>query len=146
MMTRYEFREDLLPISLLITRATLHESDIEPIFAYYRSLLQRRIKFIALSDVRAAREIPNAMTRARFADASAQFASDAKVWSLGAGLIVESKLIRGALMAIEWLSRGATPNEYFGTLPEALDWAIAKLEAAEIFVPLTIRRFRESAK
>src|SRR5262245_51046347 len=110
MTNRYEFREDLLPISLLITRATLHESDIEPVFQYYRSLLERRIKFIALSDVRAARELPSAMTRARFADASARFAADADSWSLGAGMIVESKLIRGALMAIEWLSRSATPN------------------------------------
>lgn len=137
----YEFHEEMLPISLLVTRRTLTAADVPGLFEYYRSLCQRRIRFVAVSDVRAARSMPCAKTRQRFAEEAARFAGDAKTWSLGAIVIVDSPLIRGALTAIEWLYRPPKPTRYFSDFGDAISCAVGLLEAGDMAITPSIRRF-----
>jgi hypothetical protein len=141
----YDFREDLLPISLLVTRRTLRVDDVEPIFEHYRELCRRRIQFVSISDVRAAQQIPDAKTRQRIAEAALGFKAVSEHWSLGAGIVLESTVIRCVLMAIEWIARPKTPTAYFRNMPDAIDWAIARLDDARIPVTVAIRDFRRTA-
>jgi hypothetical protein len=140
----YEFHEDLLPISLLITKRTLVTNDVEGVFDYYRGLCRRGIKFVAISDVRAARSMPDAKTRQRFGEGARRFSHESKLWSLGSGVILESNLIRGALIAIDWIARPETPTAYFESLRDSIDWAISKLEMAHIPITPAIRDFRRT--
>ncbi|HEX2736413.1 MAG TPA: hypothetical protein VHM70_32645 [Polyangiaceae bacterium] len=138
----FEFREELLPLSLLITRRTLTVADTEPLFDYYRGLCQRRIRFVAISDVRASTNAPDAKTRKCIADHSNAFAELAKEWSVGSVIVVQSELIRGALTAIEWLTRPASPRYYCCDMSSAVDRATALLEQAGIPVTPAIRDFQ----
>lgn len=137
----YEFHEDMLPISLLVTRRTLTADDVPGVFEYYRSLCRRKIRFVAVSDVRASLAMPDAKTRQRFAEEAARFATDAATWSLGAIVVVDSPLIRGAMTAIEWLYRPARPTRYFTDFNEAITLAVALLEARGVALTPNIRRF-----
>jgi hypothetical protein len=137
----YEVHEEMLPISFLITRRTLTTADVPSVFEYYRSLCRRRIRFVAISDVRASRGMPDAKTRQRFAEEAVRFASDAQTWSLGALVIVDSPLTRGALTAIEWLHRPSRPTRYFSDFNEAVACAVSLLEAQQVAIPASIRRF-----
>jgi hypothetical protein len=139
MVHRYEFREELLPLSLLLTRETLQADDVDGIFDHYRGLCQRRISFVAISDVRAARQLPDAATCQRFGEAAALLAAEFPGCSLGAGIVLESALIRGALSAIEWLYHPEVPTMYFGDMHAAVRWAIAKLEAIGAPISSAIR-------
>ena len=137
----FEFHEDMLPISLLVTRRTLTADDVPAVYDYYRSLCRRRIRFVAVSDVRASQSMPCAKTRQRFAEEAARFATDAATWSLGAIVVVDSPLIRGAMTAIEWLYRPARPTRYFSDFNEAIAWAVDLLQARHIPLTPAIRRF-----
>ncbi len=143
MAERYEFHDELLPICLLGVKQTLGVADVQPIFDHYRSLCRRGVKFVAVSDVRAAEQMPDAATRAKLGEAAARFAFEAKPWSLGSAIVVSSPIIRGALVAVEWISRPATPTSYFSELTDAMDWAVAKLEATHLPVSRTIRDYRQ---
>lgn len=142
MAPRYEFREDLLPISLLNTRDTLQASDVDGIFAHYRTLCERRIRFVSISDVRAATRLPDAATCRRFGEAADQMNAELRTWSLGGGIVIESALIRGALSAIEWLYHPRSPTTYFYDLHGALSWAVEKLEADGTPISPAIRDFQ----
>ncbi len=137
----YEFYEELLPISLLVTRRTLTATDVPGVFEYYRWLCRRQLRFVAVSDVRASQAMPDAKTRRRFAEESARFASDAAKWSLGAIVIVDSPLIRGAMTAIEWLYRPARPTRYFTDFHEALTCAVELLDAGGVALSPSLRHW-----
>jgi hypothetical protein len=141
MSPRYEFREDLLPISLLNTRETLQAADVDGIFDYYRALCQQRIRFVAISDVRAALKLPDAATCLRIGEEADRLAEQLELWSLGGGVVLDSALIRGALTAIEWLYRPRRPNMYFHDMHGAVTWAIRKLEASGTPITPAIRDF-----
>jgi hypothetical protein len=141
MAPRYEFREELLPICLLHTRETLQAADVDGIFAHYRSLCERRIRFVAISDVRAALKLPDAATCQRFGEESDRLSEQLERWSLGGGVVLESALIRGALAAIEWLYHPRRPTAYFHDMHGAVSWAIRKLEASGTPITPAIRDF-----
>jgi hypothetical protein len=144
---RYEFREELLPLSLLLTHETLQAEDVDGIFEHYRELARRRIRFVAISDVRAARQLPNAATCRRFGEAAARLAADFPGCSLGSGIVLESALIRGAIGAIEWLYHPDAPTTYFGDMWSAISWAIGKLEAVGAPISPAIRELeRQESK
>lgn len=141
MAPRYEFREDLLPISLLDTRETLQAADVDGIFSHYRELCRRQVRFVAISDVRAATHLPDAATCRRFGEAADQFAKELDRWSLGGAIVIESALIRGALTAIEWIYHPRRPTTYFYDLDGAVTWAVHKLESNGIAISPAIREF-----
>jgi DNA gyrase inhibitor GyrI len=142
----YEFHEDLLPISLLSTQRTLQSSEVPGVFDHYRGLCRRGIRFVAITDLRAATEIPDARTRQRFGEEAARFAPESKRWSLGAALVLDSPVIRGALTAVEWIYRPEPPTRYFSDLPSAFDWAIQRLKAEGIPITPAIHEFRQNAR
>lgn len=141
MAPRYEFREDLLPISLLNTRETLQAADVDGIFAHYRGLCRQSMRFVAISDVRAATKLPDAATCRRFGEAADQLQEELNAWSLGGAVVIESALIRGALTAIEWIYHPRRPMAYFYDLNGAVTWAIQKLETGGVPISPAIREF-----
>jgi hypothetical protein len=142
MASGFEFHDDLLPIALLTTTRTLTYEDAAEIFDYYKSLCSRRIKFVAVSDVRAAKEMPDARTRKEFGEQAARFEAQSRLWSRGSVVVVGSELIRGALTAIQWIARPATPMTYFSDMGAAIDWAVAQLERDGAEITPAITAFR----
>jgi hypothetical protein len=142
----YSLREDLLPIALLTTTRSLRAEDAESVIGCFRSLAARRIRYVSITDVRGAHAMPDALTRRRFAEASASFEPLSRVWSLGNAIVLNSEIVRHLLLAIEWVSRPESPMVYFTDLRSAIDWAIERLEAAGIPVTPAILAFRDEAR
>lgn len=147
MAPRYAFRDDLLPISLLEARETLQAADVDGIFAHYRALCRQQVRFVAISDVRAATKLPDAATCRRFGEAADQLSEELHSWSLGGAVVLESALIRGALTAIEWIYHPRRPTTYFYDLHGAVTWAMERLERGGVPISPAIREFaREQAR
>lgn len=139
----FVIREDLLPVALVSTTRTLSCADADELFEYYRGLCQRRIRFVAVSDIRGSKEMPCARTRRHFAEHAARFRLQSQIWSVGSIVVVESNLLRGALTAIEWCSRPARPNQYCADLETGLQLAIAALRAARVPLGPALERLEE---
>jgi hypothetical protein len=145
MSERFEIRADLFPLVLMTARQVLTASDADEVYDQFRAFLRRRSKFVTVTDVRAVNEMPDALTRKRLGEGSARFMADAKPYALGSAIVLESAIVRGALTAIQWISRPEQPSVYFGTLRPAVDWAIQKLEAAGVAITPAILAFRDAA-
>ncbi|HKO94021.1 MAG TPA: hypothetical protein VJU61_22860 [Polyangiaceae bacterium] len=139
---RYEFREDLLPICLLLTRCTLHAEDAARIYSHYRALCERRIRFVAVSDVRAAKSLPDLATCQSFGEEAKRFAVEGAPWCIGGAIIVGSPLIRGALNGIAWLYHAESNPQFFcGDMRTAVNWAVETLTTNGIAIPPSVQAF-----
>ena len=138
----YEFREDLLPMAFLVARRALRVEDIDGVMGEFRSLVERRIRYVSVADLRGNNEIPDALTRRRYGEEIARFEPFSRVWSLGGAVVVDSEIVRGALTAIQWVARPQMPMVYFSDLRPAVDWAVQRLEGAGLEVTPAIRAFR----
>jgi hypothetical protein len=139
---RYEFQEDLLPICLLHTRCTLHAEDAAGIFSHFRSLCERRIRFVAISDVRAAERLPDAATCRSFGEEAKRFTVDSLPWCIGGAVIVRSPLIRGALNGIAWLYHADSPPQFIcGDMASAMAWAVETLTTNGVAIPPSVLEF-----
>jgi hypothetical protein len=138
---RYEFREDLLPICLLLTRCALHAEDAAGVFSHYRALCERRIRFVAIADVRAAEGLPDAATFRRFGEEAKRFAVEGAPWSMGAAIITGSRLMRRALNGLAWLYHPERPQFFCGDMRSAVDWAVKTLTTNGIAIPPAVQEF-----
>jgi hypothetical protein len=138
---RYEFREDLLPICLLQTRCTLHAEDAAGIFNHYRALCERGIRFVAISDVRAAERLPDAATCRSFGEEAKRFTVEGALWTMGGAVIIRSRLLRGVLNGMAWLYHAENPSFICGDMRSAVDWAVQKLMTNGIAIPPTVQEF-----
>jgi hypothetical protein len=138
---RYEFREDLLPISLLLTHCTLHAEDAAGIFSHYRSLCERRIRFVAIADVREAERLPDVAAYRRFGEETKRFTVECAAWTMGAAIILRSPLMRGALNGMAWLYHPESPQFFCGDMRSAVNWAVQTLTTNGIAIPPTVQQF-----
>jgi len=138
---RYEFREDLLPICLLLTRCSLHAEDAAGVFNHFRSLCERRIRFVAISDVRAAEHLPDVATYRTFGEEAKRFTSENARWSLGSAVIIRSRLIRGALNGMAWLYHAERPPFFCDDMRSAVNWAVGTLTTNGIAIPPAVQAF-----
>jgi hypothetical protein len=139
---RYEFREDLLPVCLLRTRCSLHAEDAAGVFSHFRSLCERRIRFVAVSDVRAAERLPDLASVRSFGEEAKRFTVEGARWSVGGGaIIVGSRLMRSALNGIAWLYHPDNPAFFCGDMRWAMHWAVETLTTNGIAIPPAVREF-----
>jgi len=139
---RYEFREDLLPLCLLHTRCMLHAEDAAGVFRHFRSLCERRIRFVAISDVREAERLPDAATYKAFGEEAKRFTLESAPWSMGSAIIIRSPLIRGALNGLAWLYHADGPPQFIcGDMRSAVDWAVGMLTNNGVAIPPAVQEF-----
>jgi len=139
---RYEFREDLLPLCLLHTRCMLHAEDAAGVFRHFRSLCERRIRFVAIADVRAAERLPDPATYRSFGEEAKRFTADAAAWSMGGAIIIRSPLIRGALNGMAWLYHAEGPPQFLcGDMRSAAKWAVETLTTHGMAIPSAVQEF-----
>jgi hypothetical protein len=145
MPARYEFLPEMLPLVVMVTHDSLKVEDIAPVFGHYRELARRRQPYVSVSDSRVSGAMPDAATRKEFAKASRDLEPLTRGLCHGIGIVLGgSAMLRGVLTAIEWVAQREQPSTYFGTMPEAIDWAIAIFEKQRLPVTDAIRAYRAS--
>jgi hypothetical protein len=64
---------------------------------------------------------------------------------IGSATLARDALSRGALTAVLWLFKPASPHEVVATPEEGVDWCIAKLQAAGMALPRSAAGLRSAA-
>jgi hypothetical protein len=64
---------------------------------------------------------------------------------IGSATLARDALSRGALTAVLWLFKPASPHEVVATPEEGVDWCIAKLRAAGVALPRSAAGLRAAA-
>jgi L-amino acid N-acyltransferase YncA len=128
----------------MLNPASLREEDIQEVFGYYHDLVDRKIRYFSITDARGASEVPSAQTRKAIGQAAAKLEARSEGYALGTAVVIESRVIRGALTAIQWVAQPRHPMRYCGTMQEAVDYAIGELERNGVEITPAIRTYRRS--
>src|SRR5690606_27472498 len=93
---------------------------VEELRAGYAKLTARRERFVVITDTTLIAEVPSALVRKQLAALlnEPEFASEMRRYQVGAGLVVDSVVIRGALTALLWLWTPPAPIHHARTLAE----------------------------
>ena len=103
------------------------EDDLEVIFAGFQELWKRRSRYVLVIDGRRVTKVPTARWRQKLADWERANAGDTQRWNGGAAVVIPNSLVRGALIAVEWLFKPATPRAYFKDVASSREWVLEQL-------------------
>jgi hypothetical protein len=137
-------RVDLFPLVLTFMSGHARTEDYDRIFRGFEALYERKAKFVVLSDIREITSVPDAPTRRRIAEWSQAQESFTRQYHLGTAMIVRSAVVRGALTAINWLTRPITPQLVFTDPREGADWCLSTLHSQGLSVPREVELYCRS--
>lgn len=116
--------------------------ELEELFNELTKLLDKRPgKHVTLTDTTAMRTMPDAKVRRYVADRQGAHNEKYAARALGAVIIVDSALVRGALTAINWIRPLAERQEYVATKLEGMQVCVRWLEADGLPVPDPVRAY-----
>jgi hypothetical protein len=88
--------------------------------------------------------VPEAPTRRRIAEWSKAQEDRTRAYHLGTAMIVRSAVVRGALTAINWLSRPITPQPVYTDPREGAEWCLGALRAQGVTIPQALEGYCRS--
>ena len=117
-----------------------HEA-LDAAFDVFRQVEKRAGKHVTLTDTTPVRSMPDAKTRRYVAEK--QTAKDAaySARSLGAVIVMNSAVVRGAVTAIGWIKPMKIRHQYVATRLEGLRVCVQWLEAERMEVPETVLKY-----
>jgi hypothetical protein len=130
-----EIRIDLFPLVLTFLRGKVSDTDLDPFFLGFEEVYARKSPFVVISDLREVTAVPEAPTRRRIAEWSKAQEARTIQYHLGTVMIVRSAVVRGALTAINWLTRPITPQLVYTDPREGAAWCLETLRLRGLGVP-----------
>lgn len=130
-----------MPIDVVVAHAPLiyvrvhgevRESDVAVAAAVFDRVFANAQTFTSFADIRDLRGIPGAAERKAIADWMRRIEPQMRRHCVGAGNLIRSSVVRGAMTAIYWLFEPPVPQHYPATLDEGLDWCVQRLADAGI--------------
>jgi hypothetical protein len=110
----------------------------------FETLFARRERYVLMIDSTALSTIPSAPTRHTIGKWQKEHEEDTRKSCVGSAIVISSRLVRGALTAMEWVQRPVIKHHYPATRREALDWCIATVEEAGLTFSATAREILQS--
>lgn len=144
MSSGIEFSVDTFPVIVMRIVGPYSEEDL---YEYGRSLeyvFARKKKYAMIVEITDRAELPDARRRQIVANWWKSVQHHQRLWNLGAAIVVPNGPLRGALTAITWLFSSPTPNRYFATMAEAIDWIEELLREADLELPAGIDALRRA--
>lgn len=110
----------------------------------FEQVFARQQRFAMIADTSAVRGLPSATTRQLLTTWLNEPAFHANIvhFNVGTATVLSSAMMRGALMALHWFWRPASPQFHAATRLDALDWCIAKLEREGHSLPGALPAYR----
>lgn len=135
-----------LPLVLVTAPAEIDMGWVDTFIGGYEPLLRRGEPFVTVTDVTRVCSRPPPTVRKALAEWSREVEPLLVKCSKGDARVVQSAIIRGAMTAVGWVHQHPVPQQWFGTLGEAVTWALARLDAERVAVPAQVRaRFERRA-
>jgi len=146
-VSRVQFHDNLWPLLITMGPATWTERNVAEMAEGFERYFLRGERYALISasprdSVMAARErklVTDWTNTARVRDRSRELC-------VGSATIVRSALARGALTAMMWIWKPASPHLAVANTEEALDFTLAQLAAASISLELSPNLMRREAK
>ena len=114
---------------------------MDNLFGAFAKMIEKHPgKHLSLTDSTAMRTMPDAKGRRHIADAQARHDAKYGARNLGAVIIIDSPLVRGALTAVNWIQPLKSRQDYVGTRLVGLRTCIQWMEA-EGMVPEAVRAY-----
>jgi hypothetical protein len=110
----------------------------------FERLFARRQKYVLLIDTTALSTIPSAATRHAIGKWQKAHEEETKTWCVGSAILVSSRLVRGAMTAMNWVNEPVIPQHYPATRREASAWCIKVLDEAGLELSSSARRILQS--
>ena len=127
-------------ITLVVQDPTIDE--LNEMFNELTKLLEKRPgKHLTLTDSTAMRSMPDAKVRRYIADRQGEHNGKYGARGLGAVIVLDSVLVRGALTAINWVRPLAERQEYVATRLDGMRVSVQWMEGEGMPVPDPIRAY-----
>ena len=122
------------PLVVATMPASPGMADLDVLQRYFQGCFARGERFAMISDSRAIRTIPDAVWRKHLVEwmNDPAFRRKNARWNVGSATVMSSAAVRAALTALQWLWKPPSPQYYTGTMPDAISWCVAQLEAAQV--------------
>ena len=133
------FDESCFPVIYQTFPARLDWEAVERYCRQFERYLERGEPFVSVADATAVTERSVPTVRKRLADWTRETEPDFVRLSKGDARVVQNAIIRSTMTAINWLHKSPVPQEWFTSADQAMGWAIARLDAAYVFVPAAVR-------
>ncbi|NLE47477.1 MAG: hypothetical protein GX614_03630 [Sandaracinaceae bacterium] len=144
MSSGIEFSVDTFPVVIMRVVGPYTE---EELYEFGRSLelvFSRKKKFAMIVEITEGAELPDARRRQVVANWWKSIQDQQRLWNLGSAIVVPNGPLRGALTAIAWLFPSPTPNRYFATMDQAIDWVEELLRQADLELPEAVSALRRA--
>jgi hypothetical protein len=114
------------------------------LFQQFEQLFTRRQRYVFLLDTTELTTIPTGSMRHLIGKWQKAHEEETKTWCVGTTIYISSRLVRGALTAINWLHEPVLKQHYPTTRREALDWCIATADEAGLTLSAAARGILQS--
>jgi hypothetical protein len=112
----------------------------------FEGLFARRQRYLFLMDTTTLTTIPAGPMRHIIGKWQNEHEEETKTWCVGATICISSRLVRGALTAMNWVHEPVLKQHYPTTRREALDWCIATADEAGLTLSSATRDILQSRK
>ena len=128
------------PVVVVTFPAAFSERDLQRHLLECEPLLSRGDTFLCIRDLTQIKQVPDAGVRRAAASWEQRHQVPLGRVLLGVANVSDSKLVRGALTAMRWLSSAPYPEVSLSTLQEAFQWAETLLSERGLPVPDHVRK------
>jgi hypothetical protein len=125
---------------------TVDDGVVAELRALFLEVFAREQRFVMIADTSGVRGLPSASTRQLLASwlNEPTFRTNIIRFNIGTSTVLASAMMRGALVALHWFWRPASPQFHAATRLDALDWCIAKLEREGVAIPRALATYRQA--
>lgn len=141
---RVQFVEDFFPLLLAIGPATWTEATVADMAVSYERYFRRGERYALVSGGGGTIAARERGAIGKWAD-SPRVREKSRELCVGSATITRGALARGALTALLWIWRPASPHHIAATPEEAVDWCLLRLAEAKLALPRSSEVVRREA-
>ena len=141
-----QFIDDYFPLVVCVSPTRYDDVELRRLFDGYRRYFERGERYALITHPPKNAEAASARARKVIVDwaNSPDVRRQSGALCVGSATLVPNALARGAMTAMLWLWKPASPHHLAATTDECVDWALQKLVDAGIALPQPRERLREA--
>jgi hypothetical protein len=129
-----EIHEERWPLVVVRASGQADLASAEHVNTVFDRYFRKRERFAAIFDLRGL-SLPDARCRAALGNFQKAHKTDFDTLLIADAMVLESRLLRGFLTAVNWLAPPSHPQRTFASPVEALTWAKNRLDEEGIAYP-----------
>lgn len=130
------FDVSMWPLVVLRMPPIMIEDDIHYMQQCYEHVFAAPTRHALIVDTTPFVRVPDATLRRRMKEFEDSRRPIIKEKNIGSAIIIQNALVRGAYVALRWISPQPAPNKAFPTMQEAARWCVRGIEEDGQIVPI----------